>query len=325
MPIDRDFEALLHHVITSYAGYPDKTVGRTEELAGLTESFRSRITGLSEPAETLIACREWLAFFRDRHLGIQLADDPEHPERMSFDDRRNELQLTVIAADALLLRIPTFAISLQEPMDVLLKTHWRELISRRTLIVDLRGNGGGTDAVYHGLVPLLYTQPIQQIGCDYRASVENAEFLRGFALDPRLALEWRDSLREMADRMDTAPGAFVPGVPDQTITMEEVLPQPERIGIMIDGKCASAAEEFLLLARQSRKVTLFGTNTSGCLDYSNVRPVPLPSGRFLLKVPISRSRRLPDDPVDRAGIGPDVPIPTSEDDPVGFVLGRLRL
>jgi hypothetical protein len=99
---------------------------------------------------------------------------------------------------------------------------------------------------------------------------------------------------------------------------------PERIGILMDNRCASAAEEFLLLARQSRKVVLFGSNSRGCLDYSNVRKIPLPSGSRVLGVPMSRSRRLPQSPVDGHGIAPDVRLAEGERDPVGFVLGCLE-
>jgi hypothetical protein len=72
-------------------------------------------------------------------------------------------------------------------------------------------------------------------------------------------------------------------------------------------------EEFLLEARQSAKVSLFGTRTNGCLDYSNVRLVPLPSGERLLGVPMTRSRRLPDHGIDGTGIAPDRPLPPDAD------------
>ena len=91
----------------------------------------------------------------------------------------------------------------------------------------------------------------------------------------------------------------------------------------MDRRCASAAEEFILLARQSRKVTLFGSNFAGCLDYSNLREIELSSGDYFLRLPVSRSRRLPDRPVDLAGIEPDVRIPDSESDPLGFAHEHL--
>jgi hypothetical protein len=326
MANQRDYEALVYEVETSYAGYHDKTVGREEELARLTESVHTRVAGLadSDADGVLAALREWIGFFRDRHLTVRFPPDPEHPANPVIDDRRSELVLEAIEPDAMRLRIPGFAITLKPPLDALLRDNWSELTTRRFLIIDLRGSDGGSDVVCQELVPLLYTDPIRVIGSDFRGSAESTRYLRSFGQNDALPPEIREWAGRIADQMDAAPGSFVPGVPDQDGSLDEVLPRPERIGVMIDGRCSSAVEQFLLLARQSRKVTLFGSHTAGCLDYSNVRPTPLPSRRFLLGVPISRSRRLPENPVDPTGILPDVPIPESEADPVGFVLNRLR-
>ncbi|MEI6886360.1 MAG: hypothetical protein WCO02_17860, partial [Bacteroidota bacterium] len=66
----------------------------------------------------------------------------------------------------------------------------------------------------------------------------------------------------------------------------------------------------LLDAKPSSKVTLFGNqNTAGVLDYSNAVEVDLPSGKYYMRYPMTRSRRLPDNPIDNVGISPDVMIP----------------
>ena len=72
----------------------------------------------------------------------------------------------------------------------------------------------------------------------------------------------------------------------------------------------SSAEQFLLSAQNSSKVVLFGANnTAGVLDYSNITPKTLPSGKYELWLPATRSRRLPDNPIDNIGIAPDIIIP----------------
>ena len=326
MSHDRDFETIVREVTTSYAGYADKTAGHEVELAQRTETVRARLARLDDTDDNgiLAAFREWIGFFRDRHLIVRFPPDREHPEELRFDDRRAELRLEGIEPDAMLLRIPGMAISMKAPLEALLREHWPQLTGRRFLIIDLRGAMGGTDAVYAELVPLLYTQPIRLVGCDFRASAGNAAHFRVFAEDANWPAEVRDWARRTADQMDAAPGSFVPAVPDAEVSLDEVLPRPERVGVMIDGRCGSANEEFLLMARQSRKVTLFGSPSNGCLDYSNQRPIPLPSRRFLLQVPISRSRRLPENPVDPTGILPDIPISDSEPDPIGRALAHLR-
>jgi C-terminal processing protease CtpA/Prc len=171
---------------------------------------------------------------------------------------------------------------------------------------------------------LLYTNPMRAVGCDFLASEENAAFYRGHLQDAQLPLETRHWIADLVTRMEGSPGSFVTGGPDQEIRFESPLERPGRIGILIDGTCASATEGFLLLACQSRKVTLFGSRTKGCLDYSNLRPVALPSGRSILHVPTSRSRRLPGAPIDATGVVPDIPVPVDAADPIAFVLEHLR-
>jgi hypothetical protein len=93
-----------------------------------------------------------------------------------------------------------------------------------------------------------------------------------------------------------------------------VLEKPRRIAVLIDHSCGSSCEEFVLLARQSFKVKTFGRPTYGALDYSNLRPHDLPSGKRRLFYATSRSLRLPLFAVDPAGIAPDqfLPPPTNE-------------
>jgi hypothetical protein len=81
---------------------------------------------------------------------------------------------------------------------------------------------------------------------------------------------------------------------------------------LVDKRCGSSCEEFLLAVRQSFKVKLFGQSSAGSLDYSNLRPFVLPSGKRLLMYATSRSLRLPQLSVDAAGIPPDqvLPVPT---------------
>jgi len=85
---------------------------------------------------------------------------------------------------------------------------------------------------------------------------------------------------------------------------------PRNVGIIINERNGSSAEQFLFAAKQSDKVTLFGNcNTAGVLDYSNITPNPFPSNNYQLWCPMTRSKRLPENPIDNIGIAPDVIIP----------------
>jgi hypothetical protein len=105
---------------------------------------------------------------------------------------------------------------------------------------------------------------------------------------------------------------------------DSVLPSPKRIAVLMDN-VGSTAEQFLLAARQSRKVTLFGyRNSAGVLDFANVVETVTPSGRFKIQWATSRSMRLPDDPVDPDGIPPDIRIPENVADPVKYAADWLE-
>ena len=230
--------------------------------------------------------------------------------------------------ETLWLRLPRFGLSARDEIEALLAENEALLAATPNLLIDLRGNGGGNDAAYAALLPWLYDRPIVSVGAAVRNTPGNATRLTGQA----------DAVREEAPdvarfidgfvaKMATSDAAWVM-IGDEAVSftvLDAPRPMPERVGILIDG-AASTAEEFVLAARQSRKVTLFGrANSAGVLDYSNVLDVAFPSGRYgTLGLPISRSLRLPDMPVDPTGIAPDIRIGEAVGDPIGFAAHTLR-
>lgn len=86
--------------------------------------------------------------------------------------------------------------------------------------------------------------------------------------------------------------------------------RPQRVAVLIDNMCGSSCEQFILTVRQSFSVKLVGrSNTTGVIDYSNMRPRGLPSGQRRLMYATSRSNRLPGFPIDGIGISPDIYLP----------------
>jgi C-terminal processing protease CtpA/Prc len=87
--------------------------------------------------------------------------------------------------------------------------------------------------------------------------------------------------------------------------LDTVYSYPENVGIIINEANGSTAEQFLLEAKQSRKVKLFGVTTFGVLDISNMYFVDSPCKEFQLGYSLSRSMRIPDFTIDEKGIQPD--------------------
>ncbi len=235
------------------------------------------------------------------------------------------------------LRIPSFYSNTGN--EFVLK-HWDEIMSRPNLIIDIRNNGGGQDNYYEELARLIYTKPIETKGVEWYASKGNIKYFedameKGEIRNGEEGMKWTEALVEA---MKKNIGGFVThpyslnDIP--TGKKDTIYSMPRKIGIIINGGNASSAEQFLLAARQSDKVILFGNcNTAGVLDYSNITPNPLPSNNYQLWCPMTRSKRLPENPIDNIGIAPDViiPFPATEqlydklDDWVYFVKNYLNL
>ena len=87
--------------------------------------------------------------------------------------------------------------------------------------------------------------------------------------------------------------------------LDTILPTPKNVAIIINQKNGSTAEQFLLAAKQSKKVKLYGVTTTGVLDISNMNFVNSPNNEFRLGYCISKSNRIPDMAIDGKGIMPD--------------------
>ncbi len=207
----------------------------------------------------------------------------------------------------LYLRIPSFSLPAKALIDSVLQSYHNKIIHTENLIIDLRGNGGGYDLSYSSLLPYLYTNPIRSIGVEFRSTPQNNQRMEAFIKAPNVPpdiKEWaRKGLRILKEHL----GEFVnlDSVTVSIDTFDSILPYPRHIAILIDNQCASTTEQFLLAARQSKKVKLFGIPTKGSLDISNLHHATSPCGEYTLWYALSRSLRISNLPIDGIGIQPD--------------------
>jgi C-terminal processing protease CtpA/Prc len=208
------------------------------------------------------------------------------------------------------IRVPGFN---SNTSNDLVEKYWDEITTRPNLIIDIRNNGGGQDNYYEKLAELIYTNPYESKGVewystkgiikDWENAIKNGEIKEG----------GMESSKALVKKMKKNIGGFVThpfyeGI--DTVIRDTIYTYPKKVGIIINGRNASAAEQFLLTAKNSSKATLFGNeNTAGVLDYSNITPKELPSGKYNLWLPATRSKRLPENPIDNIGIAPDINIP----------------
>lgn len=210
------------------------------------------------------------------------------------------------------LRITSFG---DDRGNKLTKKHWKEITSTPNLIIDIRNNRGGQDNYYSLLSDLVYNQPYESKGIEWYATKNNIKFYEDLIKSGNIkggeeGLLWTKTL--LAEMKKNIGGFVVHPMmgKDKIISEDTVYTYPKRVGIIINGGNASSAEQFILTAKHSSKVTLFGNeNTAGVLDYSNVLDENFPSNKYKLLFPMTRSRRLPKNPIDYVGIAPDIMIP----------------
>ncbi|MBL7937745.1 MAG: hypothetical protein JNL43_00180 [Flavobacteriales bacterium] len=222
-------------------------------------------------------------------------------------DQQNTPFLERLNDRTLYLRIPSFAFEQKVLIDSALAAN--DALIRRTenFIIDIRNGTGGSDASYAGLIPYLYSGPIRSVGVKLRATELNAAGYEAYA--DMLGRDTEDgrSCLDIAARMRASVSGWIEhGEQPWTVdSAHTVLPFPQRVGIICNGGNGSTDEQFLLDARTSSKVKLFGHPTMGSIDVSNMRMVTSPDGCFELGYTMSMSHRLPKMPMDVMGVQPD--------------------
>jgi Peptidase family S41 len=195
------------------------------------------------------------------------------------------------------------------------------------LIIDLRNNPGGDDFAYTPLFQYIATAPIIRKGAVFRATDENIigvrhelETIQEFPVyKERLSPKLQGVLR----KMEANRGSFV-NAPDKEFSFGVYMQNPKKVAFLVNKNTASTAESFILEAKQSPKTLVFGENTKGVADYIEVRDWGLPCFGWRIAYPMAKSPRLPQNSIDNVGISPDIKIPDSEADWVGFVQKYLK-
>lgn len=210
-------------------------------------------------------------------------------------------------ANTLVLRIPSFEISEKKSIDSVIKMNKSLISSTPNLIIDVRNNGGGSDASFKEILPFLYTNPVHNVGVEFFSTKLNNQRMIDLANNPDFDEASRKRFKGFYDLLEQSLGKFVSltGQPVSISKQDSVYTYPKRVGILINEGNGSTTEQFLLAAKQSQKVKLFGVTTFGMLDISNVNIIKFPCADFELYYGLSKSYRLPGMVVDDIGLQPD--------------------
>ncbi|MDO8968679.1 S41 family peptidase [Algoriphagus sp.] len=252
-----------------------------------------------------------------------------------------------IKEDVGYLSIKTFEGYLKSMFDSVLLAHQEDILSLPKLIIDVRGNGGGSDALLSGLMPLMYTDTIYTELPQLYVTEDNyriyKEFLQEMQADSlSYGLETITNFGKLVQKFENSPSrVFVPmfdSIDDlgherrvnlgaksytftnllgedknymKTFTDTEKLPGlPQKIVLLIDRGCASTCENLILLANQNSKVITLGQNSGGYKGYGNVFPVITPMG---YRLNMSTTRYEDARKYEFVGIPPQIYIEDNED------------
>ncbi len=211
-------------------------------------------------------------------------------------------------ADTYYIRLPSFDPSQKSKIDSVVLSHKAQIASTKNLLIDIRANGGGADKSYKALLPFIYTNPIRKAGFEFLSTELNnqrtLDFIEGslMELSEEELQEYKSNYKILSENL----GQYVHfEKPEKvsTIVLDKAYDYPEKVALLIDDETASSAEEFLLAAKQSRKVKVYGIPTMGALDVANQYYQLSPDKEVVLVYTLSR--RINNMSVDDIGIQPD--------------------
>lgn len=337
-----NFDYMVKKVSLNYAGFQDKVPSKSQkEFNSFTSRLRKKAALANNVESCFMSLRNWTEYFKDHHLRVQLdwryrKQNPllsmELNRKFVKKERNSKIHIPdssfveLLGDDTVLIRLHSFEFSEKKHIDSLINVASSQFSQRSRWIIDLRGNAGGTDYAFGSLIPYIYTGPMMSRPDEYFSSADNIEVLSENLDSDEVSSESKLFINNLIAQMKATPGAFVnpSGLESIEMKLDKTLTLPKGVAILIDRNTASSAESFLLLAKQSKKVRIYGENSAGMLDYGNTQFFSIPCKDLNLIIPISRSKRLPDYPIDNIGIGPDVRIDTNESDPLKFVLNAEK-
>ena len=218
-----------------------------------------------------------------------------------------------------LLTIPGSGVDYIRAVDSIIRINQSVIQQRENLIIDLRNNSGGSVLTFEKLLPFIYTGPVINYGASVLATDDNIKYYYSQYDLPNISDSMKNVFRRDESELRKHEGTIYRLWPDDTLRLDKVLPYPKTVSVIINEYCASSTELFLLQAKQSSKVVIFGKHSAGAVDYSDAVTMKMPCELFSLRYSTSRTNRLPAEPLDNIGIRPDITIPDNIVNWVEFV------
>ena len=213
--------------------------------------------------------------------------------------------------------IPSHNPSYKKTFDSLVVANKDQLSRADRMIIDLRGNEGGSSFMTEFIEPFLSTKEDRPDPFPSDRSMMLSSDDQITYAQQSFGSDTSAFVRSLVARLRGAPGELVPlddpSAPPKPVDPREwvVTSGPKAVGVLADGGTVSAGEVLVLYALRSKRATVFGAPTAGALDYQSVSIVRLSprEPRWFLGYPtIARSAGLPAGGMRGRGIPPQVPL-----------------
>ncbi len=222
-------------------------------------------------------------------------------------------------------RIPFFYPEHKVLIDSILNKHHVQIINAEMLVIDVIENGGGSDYVYESLMPYILTGPIQMP----RSGIYLSEFNKASLIEQWGGLPDLDSIqgeelafyKKFIEHNDTL--MFFSNEKYYTYAPDTVYSHPKKVAILTGRGTGSSGETFVLKAKQSPRVVVYGQNTRGMIDGfgGTYKKLSCYTARFPNGV---RSFDVEAKPIDPYGIAPHVYLDPSVN-VLDFALKHMQL
>ncbi len=208
-------------------------------------------------------------------------------------------------------KFPSFENNAYEQTEYLLKKYKTKLENTPFWILDLRNNSGGDYSIGLQLLDYIYTKPILNYNSEMRMTQSNFEKWYQFIAEyyENADSKTKKELDERMNKMKSHYGELYNESVTQTdtIKLDNVKINPLKIALLINENTVSSGELFTILAKQSDKVLVMGTNSGGMMDYGNVVTYKTNFSTIKIQLPTNRQLWLDTNfSVDKEGLKPDI-------------------
>lgn len=282
-----DYKKIVYDIETNYAGFKFKTKNSIKEYNIIKKELLE--DSLNNDVELAVyRVNKYLEFFNDHHL-ISYTEKYARKIMDSLNLKDLPPSLKFENSELCLLKIPSFNGKYKDSITSLIDDNSKKLHKIKNLIIDLRGNLGGNSMSYESILPLIcigsFYEFSDSIFCTdfFISEIEGVSSEGNKYLIPKM----KDNKGKMICR-NNEKGIYVKNQYKCTNSYENII----NVCVIIDEHTSSAGEQFVLLAKQSRKVKIFGCNSHGNLDFCNVYTKTYFNGLLNVNIPSVVSNRI---------------------------------